>query len=84
MEIYGEFLFATTKYQSKGELEGRPTGQVRPPAAGQGGPAGGARPCPWDLALTPSDAYKLLFDLKTSRRPLFSRNSTPTRHHRKP
>ena len=47
-----------------------------PPATGQGGPAGGARPCPWDLASTPSDAYKLLLALKTSRRPLFSRNST--------
>ena len=37
LEIYGEFLFATMKYQSEGELEGRPTGQRRPPAAAQGG-----------------------------------------------
>ena len=51
-----------------------------PPAAGQGGPAGGA--CPWDLASTPSDAYKLLSDLKTSRRPLFSRNSTRSEERR--
>ena len=55
-----------------------------PPAAAQGGPAGGARPCPWGTSSAPSDAYKLPHDLKTSRRPLFSRNSTPTRRHRKP
>ena len=84
LEIYGEFLFTTMKYQSEGEPEGRPTGQVCPPAAGQGGPTDGACPCPWDLVSAPSDAYKLLFDLKMLRRPLFSRNSTPTRRHRKP
>ena len=56
LEILEDFLYAKTKYHTKGEPEGRPTGQVRPPAAGQGGPAGGARPYPWDLASTPSDA----------------------------
>ena len=55
-----------------------------PPAVAQGEPIGGARPCPWDLTSTPSDGYKLLSDLKTSRWPLFSRNSTTTRRHRKP
>ena len=84
LEILEEFLFATTKYQSEGEPEGRPRGQVRPPAAGQGGPVGGAHPCPWDLTSWPSDAYKLPLTLKTSRRPLFSRNSTPTRRHLEP
>ena len=58
LEIFVEFLYAKTKYQSEGEPEGRPRGQVSPPATGQGGPAGGARPCPWDLTSRPSDAYK--------------------------
>ena len=80
----GNFYLPTMKYQSEGEPEGRPTGQRRPPAAAQGPPAGGAHPCPWDLTSTPSDAYKLPLNLKTSRRPLFSRNSTPTHRHRKP
>ena len=44
LEIFVDFLFAKTKYQTEGEPEGRPTGQVRPPAAGQGGLVGGARP----------------------------------------
>ena len=51
-----------------------------PPAAALGGPVGGTRPCPWGASSASSDAYKITIDLKTSRRPLFSRNSTPTRH----
>ena len=85
MEIFEDFLFATTKYQTEGEPEGRPTGQVQPPAAGQGGPAGGARPCPWGLTSRPSDAYKFPKTLKTLvGRPFFSSNSTPTCHHLEP
>ena len=64
LEIFVDFLCAKTKYQTEGEPEGRPTGQVRPPTAGQGGPVGGARPCPWGLTSRPSDAYKLSLTLK--------------------
>ena len=64
LEIYGEFVFATTKYQNKGQPWGPPTGQRRPPAAAWGSPAGGARPCPWGSSSAPSDAYKLPFTLK--------------------
>ena len=65
MEIFDDFLYAKTKYQTEGEPEGIPTGQVRPPAVGQGGPVGGARPCSWGLTSRPSDAYKLPLTLKT-------------------
>ena len=49
-----------------------------------GGPVGGARPFPVGTSSAPSDSYKITINLKTSRRRLFSRNSTPTRRHRKP
>ena len=42
------------------------------------GPAGGARPCPLGTASAPSDAYKFPFTLKTTRRPLFSREVIAT------
>ena len=64
LEIFEDFLYAKAKFQSEGEPEGRPRGQTRPPIAGQGGPAGGARPCLWDLHSRPSDTYKLLFNPK--------------------
>ena len=63
--FFEDFLYAKTKSQSEGELERRPRGQVRPPTAGQGGPVGGALPCPWDLTSRPSDAYKIVPDAKT-------------------
>ena len=44
---------------------GEAQGAEAPPTAGQGGPAGGARPFPWGLTSWPSDAYKLLLTLKT-------------------
>ena len=47
-------------------------------------PAGGARPCPLGTASAPYDAYKIPLTLKMRGRPLFSREITPTRRHRKP
>ena len=63
-------------------------GATQGPQAGGGrgrlGPMGGARPCPLGTASAPSDAYKIPFTLKTSRRPLFSRKVIPTCCHHKP
>ena len=78
------FLCEELHLKTKGEPQGPPTGCRRPPAATLLGPAGGARPCSWGTPSAPSDAYKIPKNLKTSRRPLFSRNSTPTRRHQKP
>ena len=50
---------------------GEAQGTEAPPAAGQGGLAGGARPCPWGLTSWPSDAYKFPKTLKTWGRSLF-------------
>ena len=63
LEIFVEFLYAKTKYQSEGESEGRPRGQRRPLPRVKVDPR--ARPCPWDLTSRPSDAYKLPFTLKS-------------------
>ena len=38
-----------------------------PPAAAQGGPTGGARPCPWGTSSAPSDADRITIDLKNVR-----------------
>ena len=83
-KIYGDYFYAKTNTESEGQPRRRPTGQRCPPAAALGGPAGGTRPCLWGTSSAPSDAYKFTIDLKTSRRPLFSTNSTPTCRHRKP
>ena len=74
LEIFEDFLYTKTKSQSEGEPEGRPRGQVRPPAAGKRGPVGGARPCPWDLTSRPSDAYKIIPVEKTLPRRRILRN----------
>ena len=42
---------------------GPPKGQGRPLAAAPPGPAGGALPCPMEVASAPLDPYKLLFAL---------------------
>ena len=63
---------------------GPPRGQRRPPAVGPPRGASGTRPCPLGTSSPPSDAYKIPLDLKPRGRPLFSRNSSPSRRHRKP
>ena len=78
-EIYGKFLFARRHLRTRGRPGGPPTGQGRPAA-----PTGGTRPYSWDASLAPLDTYKLPHDLKMSRRPLFSREVTPSRRHHKP
>ena len=77
-------LFDGRHLETKGRPGGPPTGQGCPPAAAPGPPAGGTRPCPWGTPSAPSDAYKITLNLKTSKRPLFSREVTPTRRHLKP
>ena len=84
LEFFVEFLYAKTKYLTEEEPQGRPRGQRHPSAAAWGQPVGGARPCPWDPTSRPSDAYKIPKTLKTSGRPLFSINSTPTRRQLEP
>ena len=84
MKIYRNYFYAKTKTESRGQPRRRPTGQGRPPAAALGPPTGGTRPCLWWLPSAPSDAYKITFTLKTSGRPLFSREVTPRHHHHKP
>ena len=54
LEIFVDFLFAKTKYQTEGEPERRPTGQRSPLAAAQGGPTGGARLAPGTSPRRPS------------------------------
>ena len=54
------------------------------PCRGPRATAGGTRPCPVGTPSAPSDAYKITLTLKTSRRPLFSREVTPRRRHHKP
>ena len=75
-KIYGNFLLDGKHQDTKEEPGGPHIGQGRPPAAAKGPPTCGTRPCPVGTPSPPSDAYKLPHDLKTSRRPLFSRNST--------
>ena len=78
------FLCEIRQLKTKGQPRRRTTGHRRPPAVAQCGPAGGTHPCLWSTSSAPSDAYKIPKNLKMSGRPLFSRNSTPTRRHIEP
>ena len=74
-EICGEFLLDGRHLKTKGQPWGPPTGQGRPPAPPW--PVCGTRPCSWWVPSAPSDAYKFIINLKTSRRPLFFQRSHP-------
>ena len=54
------------------------------PCHGLGPTHGWDPPCPLGTPSAPSDAYKITLNLKTSRKPFFSREVTPRRHHHKP